>query len=153
MVELVADKDRNQIMEIRSWHTEGTVIIDDFHRLDDLAAQEIADYMKYLADGNGAARKVVAVGIPGSGQKLMKFRYDLGNRIDELKFGPATNEQILEVIKLGEEKLGVSIKRKSDIVLASAGSFHIAQLLCYHICNSAGIEATQPRTTARARRQ
>ena len=45
----------------------GTVVIDDFHRLDDDSKKKLADLMKTLADEGTAHSKLVVLGIPARG--------------------------------------------------------------------------------------
>ncbi|HKB95578.1 MAG TPA: ATP-binding protein, partial [Rhizomicrobium sp.] len=51
----------------------GTVLIDDFHRLDDRLKRSLADLMKTLADEGAAHSKIVVLGIPNAGQSLISF--------------------------------------------------------------------------------
>ena len=46
----------------------GTVVIDDFHRLDNDTKKELADLMKTLADEGAAHSKLIVLGIPNAGQ-------------------------------------------------------------------------------------
>ena len=136
-------EDLKRIESIESWHKEGMVAIDDFHRLGDEAAQRVANYMKWLADEDARDKKLVIVGIPGSGQALIKFAYDLAMRIDVLALGRVESQDVMRMIEKGEDALRIRIERKSDIALVAAGSFNIAQFLCLHICASADIHETQ----------
>lgn len=137
------NEDVKRIETIESWHKEGMVAIDDFHRLGDEVAQRVANYMKWLADEDARDKKLVIVGIPGSGQALIKFAYDLAMRIDVLALGRVESQDVMRMIEKGEEALQIQIERKSDIALVAAGSFNIAQFLCLHICASADINETQ----------
>jgi hypothetical protein len=64
-------------------------------------------------------------------------------RIDVLALGRVESQDVMRMIEKGEEALRIRIERKSDIALAAAGSFNIAQFLCQHICASADIHETQ----------
>jgi serine/threonine protein kinase len=132
-----------QIEDIESWHKEGLVAIDDFHRLNDALSLRVADYMKCLADEDVREKKLVVVGIPGSGQALIKFGFDIAMRIDVLHLGRVESQDVMRMIDKGEDALRIRIERKADIALAAAGSFNIAQFLCQHICAAADIQQTQ----------
>ena len=64
----------------------GTVVIDDFHRLDNDSKKKLADLMKTLADEGAAHSKLVVLGIPNAGQSLILFGKDLANRIEVIPF-------------------------------------------------------------------
>lgn len=62
--------DRDIIADLPSQEPIGTVVIDDFHRLDELTKQAVADYMKVLADEEDKSNKVIIVGINKAGESL-----------------------------------------------------------------------------------
>lgn len=139
-------EDRNRIQTLRHWH-RGTVIIDDFHRLDFGLRKEIVDFLKKLADEeerkDRPPAKLVIVGIPQTGQTLVDASFDIAMRIDVFKLGPAKNELILHMIEKGEKALNITFDRKAEIALAANGSLNIAQYLCYNICADEGIVETE----------
>ena len=137
---------RQELATLRQWHN-GTVIIDDFHRLKLELRSDVADYLKYLADDRSRIKKLVIIGIPYTGQSLVNMAFDLATRIDVFKLGLVSNELVLRMIEQGEVALNIAFDRKSDIVLASSGSLNIAQYLCRNICARQNIEATQPKMT------
>lgn len=65
----------------------GTVIIDDFHRLDDRIKARLSDFMKVLADSESKTSKVILVGINKAGQQLVKYAHDLGASIRRVQVG------------------------------------------------------------------
>lgn len=62
---------RHLLQTLREWH-DGTVIIDDFHRLDLAFRQELVDYLKELADTTAKTKKLAIVGIPHTRQSLVE---------------------------------------------------------------------------------
>lgn len=112
----------------------GTVLIDDFHRLDDDSKKEIADLMKTLADEGSAHSKLIVLGITNAGQSLILFGKDLANRIEVIPFEANPEHKIDELIAKGERALNVSINIRDEIIAAAQGSFYIAQMLAYHTC-------------------
>jgi len=126
--------DRSLIEELPSIGSIGTVIIDDFHRLQDHVKELIADFMKTLADEENTESKVVIIGINRAGDSLVKFARDLNNRIDTIRFEANPEHKVMELIYKGEEKLNIFINTKEEIAKESCGSFHIAQMLCHRSC-------------------
>ncbi|QBD75912.1 TIR domain-containing protein [Ktedonosporobacter rubrisoli] len=133
-----------RLQTLASWH-RGTVIIDDFHRLDAGLRTELIDYLKFLADTEPEDKKLVIVGIPKTGQSLVDVAFDLATRIDVFKLGLVDNELILRMIEQGETALNIRFARKTEIAFAASGSLNIAQYLCYDICACERIERTQAR--------
>lgn len=112
----------------------GTVVIDDFHRLDNDSKRELADLMKTLADEGASHSKLIVLGIPNAGQSLISFGKDLANRIEIIQFEANPEHKITELIEKGERALNVSLNIREEIVTAAQGSFYIAQMLCYETC-------------------
>lgn len=131
-----------QIQTLQEWH-QGTVIIDDFHRLDETVRQYIVDYLKYLADTEPESKKLVVVGIPYTRQKLVKISFDLATRIDVFTLGKVSDYDIQTMIEKGEEALNICFDQKAEIVKAACGSLNLAQYICYNICSAEEIEETQ----------
>jgi hypothetical protein len=127
-----------------SWH-EGTVIIDDFHRLDPDLRRKLVDYLKYLADTEPVSKKLVIVGIPQTGQTLVDTSFDVATRIDVLKLGQVRDGLIFSMIEKGEKALNIEFDQKTEIVFAANGSLNIAQFLCFNICHRERIVETQNR--------
>jgi len=120
----------------------GTVVVDDFHRLDDNSKKDLADLMKTLADEGSAHSKIIVIGIPNAGQSLISFGKDLANRLEIIPFESNPENKIAELVKKGEEALRISINIRDEIIAAAQGSFYIAQMLAYHTCIRSGITET-----------
>ncbi len=134
-------EDRQKLQTLEKWH-EGTVVIDDFHRLDESLRQQIVDYLKYLADTEPEAKKLVITGIPHTRQKLVNLAFDLATRIDVFDLGRVEDDIVQRMIEKGEEALNINFDRKSEIVRAASGSLNIAQYICYNICSSEDVLQT-----------
>lgn len=132
-------EDRKLIADLPEMTGIGTVIVDDFHRLDEDTKQAIADFMKTLADEEDKSSKLVVLGINKAGDSLIKFAKDLNNRLDIIRFEVNPEERVLELIKKGEQALKVNINIKEEIAKNAQGSFHIAQLLCHETCLLGGV--------------
>lgn len=128
------DEDLDYIRALPGQLPLGTVVIDDFHRLDNDSKKELADLMKTLADEGAAHSKIIVLGIPNAGQSLISFGKDLANRIEIIQFEANPEHKIDELITKGERALNVSLNIREEIVSAAQGSFYIAQMLAYHTC-------------------
>lgn len=126
----------------------GTVVVDDFHRLNDELKARLSDYMKILADTGNEKSQLILIGINKAGDQLIRFAHDLGLRIDIFKVESNPVEKIEELITKGEGALNVIIRDKRNIALKAQGSFHIAQVLCHSLCIEAGVTETQATTVA-----
>ena len=141
---LSARKPEHQIelQTLPSWH-QGTVIIDDFHRLEPTLYKNLVDYLKYLADTEPLSKKLVIIGIPQTGQTLVNTSFDVATRIDVFKLSRVKDGLILSMIEKGEKALNIEFDHKTEIVLAANGSLNIAQFLCFNICDREKVVETQ----------
>jgi hypothetical protein len=133
--------DVKAISRLPDGHT-GLVAVDDFHRLPSQLQDQLADYLKLLADDDSAAGKLVVVGIPGTAQNLVAVGSDLATRIRVFRPGRAAESLVLQMIEKGESALNIVFDGRAEIILASAGSLLTAQMLCWHLAMMAGIEHT-----------
>jgi replication-associated recombination protein RarA len=100
--------DLDFIVELPNLGELGTVIVGDFHRLDDATKARLSDFMKVLADSGTPSSKLILIGINKAGQQLIKFAHDLGLRVDVFKLETNSDEQIQKLITQGEVALNVS---------------------------------------------
>jgi hypothetical protein len=121
----------------------GTVIVDDFHKLDVATQQVLADYLKVLADKEDRFSKIIILGINRAGDSLIRFAADLVNRIDIVRFEAEPDEKIAEVIGLGCNALRIDLPVKDEIVADVRGSFYLTQMLCREICVNFGVLEAQ----------
>lgn len=117
----------------------GTVIIDDFHRLEDSVKAGVADLLKVTADREDAGRKIVVVGINEAGRSLIETAPDLANRIEVIRFEIEPGSKVAELVAAGESAFNVDIEARQHIIDGARGSFYIAQLLCWDACVDAGL--------------
>ncbi|GAB4047086.1 hypothetical protein GCM10028810_28640 [Spirosoma litoris] len=137
--------DIDKIMNLPEWHNN-IVILDDFHRLDEYSKSYISNYLKYLADVETSIKKLIVIGIPNTGRKLISFGHDLTTRIDIFEISKVNNEKINELIEKGEKALNIKFEKKSDLIVLSNGSLSIAQFICYHSVIDDNINNTVPVT-------
>jgi len=117
----------------------GTVVIDDFHRLEESVKAKIADLLKVTADAEDEKRKLVIIGINDAGKSLIDTSPDLTNRLEVVRFEVESPQKIQELVESGEKALNVTIAAKPLIVERARGSFYIAQLLCMNACIQADV--------------
>lgn len=125
----------------------GTVIIDDFHRLDDATKQRVADLLKVTADREDADRKLVIIGINEAGRTLVETGSDVANRVEVIRFEVEPPQQIDKLVSAGEDALDATFIAKDLIVENSRGSFYVAQMLCTYACIQAGFQQRASRHT------
>ncbi|MCU1585485.1 MAG: protein of uncharacterized function [Microbacteriaceae bacterium] len=130
------------IRELPTMKNIGVVIIDDFHRLDESTRRSISDFMKILADEERVDSKVVVIGINQAGQSLLSLAPDLGGRIEVIKLGINPDDRVRKLVEQGSSALNIEIAAVDAIVVASGGSFNIAQVLCHDACLSAEVTET-----------
>jgi hypothetical protein len=117
----------------------GTVIIDDFHRLEASAQGRIADLLKVTADSEDPNRKLVLIGINEAGGTLIEASPDLTGRIDVIRFEAEPSSKITELVEAGETAAKIKIDAGPLIVEKAGGSFFIAQMLCLEACIQADV--------------
>lgn len=128
-------------------HT-GLVAVDDFQRLPADLQHRLADYLKLLADRGSPDRRLVLLGIPGTARHLVSVGTDVATRIRVFRLGAAVEGLVVKMIEQGEQALNIAFDRKAEISRAAAGSLLTAQMLCWQIAVTAGVERTEPRRRA-----
>ncbi|SMG61829.1 TIR domain-containing protein [Cedecea sp. NFIX57] len=132
-------EDVDLIKELPKMDGVGTVIIDDFHRLDEEGRRRLSDYLKILADEEDESSKIVLIGINRAGQTLVEYAPDLLHRVEVIRVGRTNQERIRGLISLGEETLNCRISIADEISEEAEGSFAMAQILCGEACLQAGL--------------
>lgn len=130
------------IKKVSEGDFSGTILIDDFHRLESTVREGISNVMKYMADDPAETRKIVVIGINSIGDSLVHFSSDLNNRISTIRFETNPDEKVEELIKKGEVALNFEFDSRTTIIEKSRGSFHIAQLMCQKACIQGNVLCT-----------
>lgn len=136
-------EDIDYIKGLTSTKPFGTIVIDDFHRLDDKTKSEIADLMKVLADAGESHSKLIVLGINKAGENLISFGSDLNTRIEIITFGTNSQDKIQELLEKGQKELNICLNINSELVVAANGSFYLAQMLAYYSCIESKITEEQ----------
>ena len=100
----------------------GTIVIDDFHRLDAATKARIADLLKVTADTEDPLRKLVIIGINEAGSALIESAPDLANRIDVIRFETEPANKIDELVLAGEIAANLSIEARTLISEKASGT-------------------------------
>ncbi len=128
--------DMSRIIALSKGHATGRFVIDDFHRLDNLIQEDIANIIKLSAEDPNPEiyPKVVIIGINQVGSELIFLVHDIAKRCGIHKVRPADAVGIADLIRKGEEKLNIRIGHHEEILNESSGDYWLAQLLCQSIC-------------------
>jgi hypothetical protein len=132
-------RDVEYIQLLPDMRSAGLVIVDDFHKLDASIRRALADFMKRLADEEGADTKIVVIGINRAGENLVSFAHDLLNRLDIVRFESNPDHKVGELVEKGATAMNVDLNVAAEIVAAAQGSFYLAQMLSREVCKRAGV--------------
>ncbi len=112
---------------------EGHVVIDNAQKLHHHPAllNELARFVRWLADQRPARCKVTFIGISDVARRLVATQRDLSGRFDLVEMHSQKVEKIRELISRGEQAANVRFLHKAEIAGAARGSFHLAQELSY----------------------
>lgn len=117
----------------------GTLVIDDFHRLDRPTQSRVATFMKAVADAGGPG-KVVVIGVNPVGTSLVQEFPDLAGRFRVVPMRKQPDLKIAELIDRSARIANLVFAARDDLILAAAGSFYAAQLLCLESARFEGVE-------------
>ena len=121
------------------------LFIDDFHYLaeDPKVCRLLASAMKGLADQGQSHAKITLLGINPLGSSLVQAMPDLFGRFRvqrlDIEKDWQRSTKIAELIILGERSANIRFQRRDEFVIASEGSFFLAQLLCNKAAVDSGI--------------
>lgn len=145
------DEFQRTLDELRRSDQQRWLFIDDFHYLEDQRyLRALAFTMKALADQSRSNAKVTLIGINPLGASLVQTMPDLAGRFRIIRIDREHDWErstlITELIVLGERAANIRFARRDEFVVATGGSFFIAQLLCNRAAVQAGVYETQART-------
>jgi hypothetical protein len=137
---MLSARKKGDLLDIETaCNLKGTVVIDDFHRLDEGVQRQLTDLLKILADEERADIKLVLVGINKAGDSLINLAADLNTRVEAIQLKPNPFDSVVELVEKGEKALGVRFVAQRGIASAAEGSFCLAQMLCHEACLAEGI--------------
>ncbi|HHN8347204.1 TPA: AAA family ATPase [Morganella morganii] len=117
---------------------EGILVVDEFDVLDEDTKRAVAEFIKQLSDNNSRL-KILLVGISKDGKSLTAGHESVNRCLHEVSLGGIDEKYLIEIIKLGEDGLGISFDTevKSEIVDISNGFPYFTHLLCKEAAESA----------------
>jgi hypothetical protein len=118
------------------------IVIEDFHYANHELKSALSEDLKAFSDEKCPW---ILVGVQHKTSELLSYNLDLQQRISELPVEGFTDEQLREIIKLGESVLNISFSTEIQdaIVRESIGSASIVQNICQRICLIREISQTQ----------
>jgi hypothetical protein len=137
--------DVSRIEHVVREKSQGTFVIDDFHRLDQHLQIALADLAKTSAEqANTTERffKLVLIGINQVGSELVQLVPDIAKRTGIHRIQPGTATEINKLIASGCEALNIEIAKSDQIFVESGGDYWLTQLLCQTVCTMHGILQT-----------
>lgn len=109
------------------------IVLEDFHYTDENFRNQLSEDLKAFSD---ESCPWIIVGVQHKTSNLLAFNIDLSQRIAEIPVENFTEEQLLEIIELGELALNIKFTTpvKEKIVQESSGSASLLQNICQRIC-------------------
>jgi hypothetical protein len=134
-----------KIIDISESKLIGRFVIDDFHRLNNVIQEKLANIIKVSAEETDGSKhpKIIIIGINKVGSDLIHLVHDIAKRCGIHRVLPASKEDVDDLIKKGEEKLNVVIEDHDKIYDESSGDYWLTQLLCQSVCLMGDVTETQ----------
>jgi tetratricopeptide (TPR) repeat protein len=109
------------------------IVLEDFHYANDDLKHQLSQDLKAFSDDECPW---IIVGIQHKTSKLLSYNIDLQQRIAEIPVEGFTDEQLINIIELGESALNIkfSTEVKNNIIDESIGSASLVQNICQRIC-------------------
>lgn len=121
-------------------------VLEDFHKVDDSEKQKLSQLMKVFMDlsDDYAELKIVAIGAVDTARQVVEYDSEMRYRIAEIHVGLMTEEEILSIIRKGEQALNVkfSPEIKKTVARHSNGLASVCHHLCLNMCDAAGVLTT-----------
>lgn len=123
------------------------VVLEDFHYCSEDLKSQLSQDLKAFSD---ECCPWVIVGIQHKTSALLSYNMDLQERIAELPVEGFSNEELRQIIDLGELALNLKIseKVKEKIVGEAIGSASLVQNICLRMCLINNIEKTMSQDVA-----
>ena len=122
------------------------LVVDDFHLLPPADREGVGATLKRLSDRafeNAAPPKMVLIGIPTTGTRLLADAHDLGRRLGSYRFTGASDSEINKLLDEGEAALGVLFEDREYVLSESSQNFWLAQFIANKICATQEIHEQQ----------
>jgi hypothetical protein len=124
-----------RIQEIARQGLPGRFVIDDFHRLEQVTQEQLADRAKFAAEAqSGVEGKLILIGINQVGSALIQLVPDIAKRMGIHRIQAGSKTDIDRLIAEGCSKLRVEIPDSDAIFRESHGDYWLTQQLCQTVC-------------------
>lgn len=129
--------DANDITNaLREMNFTGTIIIDDFHYLNEETQDKFTRTLKTFYDDEKLEVTFIIVGVWKEANRLIVYNGDLSSRIKTINADEWTEQQLQDVIEHGESMLNIRFDDhfKSELVQYSEGAVYLLQAACRKAC-------------------
>lgn len=118
------------------------IVLEDFHYLPDETQRDFAVALKAFHEASSLCFVIVGVWLDQN--RLIQHNGDLTGRVIAVNADAWSNEQLLEVIALGERLLNLTFDEdfKNGLVAGCFESVSVVQEACFVVCDEAGVAAT-----------
>jgi len=119
------------------------IILEDFHYLGAETQRAFAFSLKAYHENSKLC--FIVVGVWREKNRLIYYNGDLTNRVVSIDADRWSNEQLREVVTVGEQLLNISFDQTmiTELIKHSADSVALVQEGCFKVCERAGIFQTQ----------
>lgn len=124
-----------------------TILIDDFHYIPEAIQTDVAQQLK---DAAGRGVRICVASVPHRADNVVRALPELRGRVLAVDLDYWSKKDLLEIPRLGCEKLGIHIDQPSLQMFATeaAGSPQLMQTICLEMCRT--LRVTEAVTPARA---
>ena len=123
-------------------------VLEDFHKISATEKIYLSQMMKVFMDmaDDFPLLKVIVIGAVDTGREVVECDPEMKNRVAEIPVELMTDDEILSIVKKGEDSLNIEIPEslRKFIVLHANGLPATCHHICLKICRAAGIYETCP---------
>ncbi len=122
-------------------HSDIKLILEEFQCASENFVRELMDCLKAFADND---IKVILVGITDRTYEMFQMRMDLSGRVTVIDVDTFKNDELQQILNLGQEKLNCRFSKEVSAFLISEADkkAYVLQNLCRNLCMIEGIEET-----------
>ena len=142
--------DVERIVALAKQPTQGTFILDDFHRLSIDLRRNFADMAKVAAEEGESTLlpKLIMIGINQVGSSLIQLAPDIAKRCGIHRIEPGSKATITRLIERGCGLLNIEQLDVDMVFSESKGDYWLTQNICQSACTISGIlETAETRIT------
>ncbi len=122
-------------------NTKLTILLDDFHYIPTTLQGDVAQQLK---DAASRGVRICVASVPHRADNVVRALPELRGRVLAIDIDYWTKKELLEIPRLGCEKLGIHIDAPSLAMFATeaAGSPQLMQSICLWMCNQLRVRET-----------